>query len=83
MFASPQDSYIPMESALANSRIGEASILCRNLMQGLSSRTLTRFSISFSAEEASIDAWLGRAAHIGFLKDLRITKLIAQQLQTA
>ena len=84
MVGSSQDSYGPLESAiihrsqriqaLANSKIIESMI--DNLVENLSKTKFIRLRVNMKISEKSLDSFIGRTAHIQFIDNYFLAKMI-------
>ena len=85
LVSSYQDQYAPFDSArmelsekVANDQLrGQIYIeMANSLLSGISAECLYRLDINFRISEKSLDSFIGRAAHIQFLENQTLMKMI-------
>jgi hypothetical protein len=79
--SSAQDSYAPFESArieiTPRSDTEAIQYMARKLLSGVKTEALIRLDVHFEIAERSIDAFIGRAAHIQFLENRKLCHILS------
>ena len=82
LISSPQDTYSPydssrIQSSKTNSSSGAYSEMVNNLLNKVQAKCLRRVDVCLKFEKASLDRFIGRAAHIALISNSRLIELLS------